>query len=230
MTEEMKDQKMDESEEITKEDQGTAEEAEASQEPEATETAEESEEQAEENEAEQPEEDPKTKTPEKKERKLGWTKKAKEEAKKAEEEKLQAQIAEANDRYTRLFAEFDNFRKRSEKEKSQMFAMGAKDVVEKILPIVDSFERGLATVAEDKKEDPFTVGMDKVYKQFVQILEGMGVTPIEAVGKEFDPNFHNAVMHVDDESVGENIVVEEFQKGYMYKESLLRPSMVKVAN
>lgn len=167
---------------------------------------------------------------EKKERKLGWTKKAKEEAKKAEEEKQAALLAEANDRYTRLFAEFDNFRKRTDKEKSQMFAMGAKDVVEKILPIVDSFERGLQTVPEADKEDPFTVGMDKVYKQFMQILEGIGVKPIEAVGKEFDPNIHNAVMHVDDESVGENIIVEEFQKGYMYKDSLIRPSMVKVAN
>ena len=166
----------------------------------------------------------------KKERELNWTKKGK--AKKADEEieKLNAQVAEANDKYARLFAEFDNFRKRSEKEKSQMFTMGSKDVVEKILPIVDSFERGLTLVAEENKEDPFVVGMDKVYKQFLQILEGLGVKPIEAVGQEFNPDLHNAVMHVDDESVGENIVVEEFQKGYMYKDTVVRYSMVKVAN
>ena len=237
MTEEMKDQEMDESEEIKAEEAEAAEnvdteEAETACESEAEEEAEEQEPDGagESEEAEDGKTQEAAKGKEKKERKLGWTKKAKEEAKKAEEEKVQAQIAEANDRYTRLFAEFDNFRKRTDKEKSQMFAMGARDVVEKILPIVDSFERGLGTVPEDKKEDSFVVGMDKVYKQFMQILEGMGVTPIEAVGKEFDPNFHNAVMHVDDESVGENIVVEEFQKGYMYKESLLRPSMVKVAN
>ena len=166
----------------------------------------------------------------KKERNLGWTKKGK--AKKTEEEKaaLECKVAEANDKYARLFAEFDNYRKRTDKEKSAMFAMGAKDVLEKILPIVDNFERGLALVEEDDKEDAFSVGMEKIYKQLIQTLEGMGVTPIEAVGQEFDPNIHNAVMHVDDENVGENIIVEEFQKGYMYKDTLLRPSMVKVAN
>lgn len=168
----------------------------------------------------------------KKERKLGWTKKAKEKSSKADEEKeAQAKLlAEANDRYTRLFAEFDNYRKRTDKEKAAMFGMGAKDVLEKILPIVDSFERGLGLVEEEDRNDPFEVGMEKIYKQFLQVLEGIGVTQIEAVGHEFDPNFHNAVMHVDDESVGENIIVEEFQKGYMYKDTLLRPSMVKVAN
>ena len=166
----------------------------------------------------------------KKERDLGWTKKAKEKARKAEEEKTAALIAEANDKYARLFAEFDNFRKRSDKEKSMMFTMGAKDVIERILPVVDSFERGLASVPEDKKDDPFVVGMDKVYKQFEQTLTDMGVKPIEAVGKEFNPDYHNAVMHVDDDTVGENIVVEEFQKGYMYKDTVVRFSMVKVAN
>ncbi len=182
------------------------------------------------------EETPAEETPEettgKKERKLGWTKKAKEKSSKADEEKeAQAKLlAEANDRYTRLFAEFDNYRKRTDKEKSAMFGMGAKDVLEKILPIVDSFERGLGLVEEEDKNDPFEVGMEKIYKQFLQVLEGLGVTQIEAVGHEFDPNIHNAVMHVDDESVGENIIVEEFQKGYMYKDTLLRPSMVKVAN
>ena len=111
-----------------------------------------------------------------------------------------------------------------------MYGMGAKDVVEKILPIIDNFERGLSLVAEEDKEDPFTQGMEKIYKQFLTVLENLGVTPIEAVGKEFDPNFHNAVMHVDDENFGENIVVEEFQKGYLYKDSVVRHSMVKVAN
>ena len=127
-------------------------------------------------------------------------------------------------------AEFDNFRKRTEREKSQMYEVGAKDIIEKILPIVDSFERGLAAVAEDQKADPFVDGMDKVYKQLITTLESAGVTPIEAVGKPFDPEFHNAVMHIDDESLEENIVVEEFQKGYMYRDSVVRHSMVKVAN
>lgn len=161
-----------------------------------------------------------------KERKLKWAKKAAKEEKEPEPDPL----AEANDRYARLFAEFDNFRKRSEKEKSQMFTMGAKDVIEKMLNVLDSFERGLAMVPEEEKESPFVVGMDKVYKQFLKTLEDMGVKPIEAVGKEFNPDFHNAVMHVDDESVGENIIVEEFQKGYTYKDHVVRFSMVKVAN
>ena len=125
-------------------------------------------------------------------------------------------------------AEFENFRKRTEKEKAGMYAVGAKDVIEKILPVVDNFERGL-DVAEDK-EDPFVQGMEKIYKQFLTALDGMGVKAIEAVGNEFNPDFHNAVMHVEDETVGENIVVEEFQKGYMYKDSVVRHSMVKVAN
>ena len=127
-----------------------------------------------------------------------------------------------------LTAEFENFRKRTEKEKAGMYAVGAKDVIEKILPVVDNFERGL-DVAEDK-EDPFVQGMEKIYKQFLTALDGMGVKAIEAVGNEFNPDFHNAVMHVEDETVGENIVVEEFQKGYMYKDSVVRHSMVKVAN
>ncbi len=127
-------------------------------------------------------------------------------------------------------AEFDNYRKRTEKEKSAMYEIGAKDVVEKILPIVDNFERGLQSVPEEKKDDPFVDGMDKIYKQLMTTLDGIGVKPIEAVGKEFDPNFHNAVMHVEDEELGENVVAEEFQKGYMYRDSVVRHSMVKVAN
>ena len=111
-----------------------------------------------------------------------------------------------------------------------MYEVGAKDIIEKILPIVDSFERGLGAVKEEDKEDPFIQGMEKVYKQFITTLEGIEVKPIEAVGQPFDPNFHNAVMHVEDENLGENIIAEEFQKGYMYRDSVVRHSMVKVAN
>ena len=151
------------------------------------------------------------------------------EAKEARKDPKDAQIEELQDRLKRQMAEFDNFRKRTEKEKANMYAIGAKDIIEKILPVVDSFERGLATV-ENPEEDPFADGMNKVYKQFTTALDDLGVTVIEAVGKEFDPNLHNAVMHVEDEEAGENIVVEEFLKGYMYKGSVVRHSMVKVAN
>ncbi len=149
----------------------------------------------------------------------------------AEKDKKDILIEELNDKYMRTFAEFDNFRKRSEKEKAAMFEVGAKSIIEKILPIVDSFERGLGTLTEDEiKANPFADGMDKVYKQMVKALEEVGVTPIEAVGKEFDPNLHNAVMHGDDDQYGENIVSEEFQKGYMYRDTVVRYSMVKVIN
>ena len=151
--------------------------------------------------------------------------------KKEKKDKKDEKIEELNDRLMRQMAEFDNFRKRSEREKSQMFEIGAKDIVEKILPVIDNMERGLATVAPEVLEsDAFAQGMEKVYKHFMTVLEQAGVKPIEAVGCEFNPDFHNAVMHVEDEEVGENIVVEEFQKGYMYKESVVRHSMVKVAN
>ena len=151
--------------------------------------------------------------------------------KKEKKDKKDEKIEELNDRLMRQMAEFDNFRKRSEREKSQMFDFGAKDIVEKILPVIDNMERGLATVAPEVLEtDAFAQGMEKVYKHFMTVLEQTGVKPIEAVGNEFNPDFHNAVMHVDDETVGENIIVEEFQKGYMYKESVVRHSMVKVAN
>ena len=151
--------------------------------------------------------------------------------KKEKKDKEDEKIEELNDRLMRQMAEFDNFRKRSEREKNQMFEIGAKDIVEKILPVIDNMERGLATVAPEVLEtDAFAQGMEKVYKHFMTVLEQAGVKPIEAVGTEFNPDFHNAVMHVDDEAVGENIVVEEFQKGYMYKESVVRHSMVKVAN
>lgn len=139
-------------------------------------------------------------------------------------------IEELTDRVKRQMAEFENFRKRTEKEKSTMYEMGARDIIERILPVVDNFERGLASIPEEAKATPFADGMEKIYKQFQKTLEEAGVKPIEAVGQEFDPNFHNAVMHVDDDSLGENIVAEELQKGYMYRESVVRHSMVKVAN
>ena len=148
--------------------------------------------------------------------------------KKEKKDKKDEKIEELTDKLTRQMAEFDNYRKRTEKEKTGMYVVGAKDVVEKILPVVDNFERGLATAKD--AEDPFVEGMNKIYKQFTTVLSDMGVSVIEAVGKEFDPNLHNAVMHVEDESVGENIIVEEFQKGYIYKDMVVRHSMVKVAN
>ena len=148
---------------------------------------------------------------------------------KKKKDKKDEKIEELNDKYTRLFAEFDNFRKRSEKEKKAMFEVGAKSVIEKILPIIDSFERGLATIPEEEKTG-FAEGMDKVYKQLITSLEEAGVKQIEAVGQEFDPNLHNAVMHIEDESLGENIIAEELQKGYIYRETVVRHSMVKVAN
>ena len=149
---------------------------------------------------------------------------------KNKKDKKDEKIEELTDKLTRQMAEFDNFRKRTEKEKSQMYEVGAKDIIEKILPVVDNFERGLAAVAEEDKEHPFMQGMDKVYKQLMTTLDEIGVKPIEAVGQEFNPDFHNAVMHVEDENFGENMVAEEFQKGYTYRDSVVRHSMVKVAN
>ena len=151
-------------------------------------------------------------------------------AKKEKKDKKDEKIEELTDRLTRQMAEFDNFRKRTEREKSQMYEIGAKDIIEKILPVIDNFESGLAAVPEESKEDPFVEGMEKIYKQIMTTLEGVGVKPIEAVGQEFNPDFHNAVMHVEDEEAGENIITEEFQKGYMYHDSVVRHSMVKVAN
>ncbi len=150
--------------------------------------------------------------------------------KKNKKDKKDERIDELTDRLTRQMAEFDNFRKRTEKEKSQMYEIGAKDIIEKILPVVDNFERGLSSMSEDEKATPFAEGMEKIYKQLMTTLEEIGVRPIEAVGQEFDPDFHNAVMHVEDEEFGENIISEEFQKGYMYRDSVVRHSMVKVAN
>lgn len=150
--------------------------------------------------------------------------------KEKKKDKAQERIEELEDKVKRQLAEFENFRNRSEKEKTAMYEVGAKSVIEKLLPVIDNFERGFLTVPEEEKDSPFVDGMNKVYKQLITELESIGVKPIEAVGLEFDPNLHNAVMHVEDEEVGENIIVEEFQKGYCYKDSVVRHSMVKVAN
>ena len=148
--------------------------------------------------------------------------------KKKKKDKKDEQIEELNDRLKRQMAEFENFRKRSEKEKSQMLDMGAKTIVEKILPVIDNFERGLAAVPDDKKDDPFITGMDKVYKQMLTELDAAGVKPIECVGQEFDPDFHNAVMQVENDELESGTVAQELQKGYMYKDSVVRHSMVSV--
>lgn len=146
---------------------------------------------------------------------------------KKKKDKLEQQVEDLTDRLKRSMAEFDNYRKRTEKEKSSMYIIGAREIIEKILPVVDNFERGLAQAPEG---DAFADGMQMIYKQLLTTLEGLGVEAIEAVGKEFNPDFHNAVMHVDDEEAGDNMVVEELQKGYTYKGFVVRHSMVKVAN
>lgn len=152
------------------------------------------------------------------------------EEKPGKKDKKDEKIEELTDRVTRQMAEFDNFRKRTEKEKTQMYEIGARDIVEKILPVVDNFERGLAAVKEEEKDQPFVQGMEMIYKQLMTTLSEAGVAVIAAVGEAFDPNLHNAVMHVEDEDQGENIIIEEFQKGYKYRETVIRHSMVKVAN
>ena len=149
---------------------------------------------------------------------------------KKKKDKKDEQIEELNDRVKRQMAEFDNFRKRSEKEKSMMFDMGAKNVIEKILPVVDNFERGFTTVEDADKDDAFVQGMQQVYKQLMTELEAIGVTPIEAVGQEFNPDFHNAVMQVESEEYESGIIAQEFMKGYMYKDSVVRHSMVGVVS
>lgn len=150
--------------------------------------------------------------------------------KKAKKDKRDEKIEELNDRLMRNLAEFENFRNRSEKEKSAMFEVGARSVIEKILPVVDNLERGFDGLSEEERETPFAKGIEAVYKQLMTGFEEMGVKPIEAVGQEFNPDFHNAVMHDEDDSDETNIVIEEFQKGYMYKDSVVRHSMVKVLN
>ena len=149
---------------------------------------------------------------------------------KKKKDKRDEQIEELNDRVKRQMAEFDNFRKRSEKEKSMMFDMGAKNVIEKILPVVDNFERGFTTVEEADKDDAFVQGMQQVYKQLMKELEAIGVTPIEAIGQEFNPDFHNAVMQVESEEYESGIIAQEFMKGYMYKDTVVRHSMVGVVS
>ena len=149
---------------------------------------------------------------------------------KKKKDKKDEQIEELNDKLKRQMAEFDNFSKRTEKEKTQMYDMGAKSIIEKILPVIDNFERGLAAVPEEQREDAFVVGMDKVYRQMLTELDASGVKPIEAVGQEFDPNFHNAVMQVESEEYDSGVVAQELQKGYMYKDSVVRHSMVAVVS
>ena len=199
-----------------------AQEAEENQAEEAEE-AETSEEIVEDIETEECEEDSQEAEDDKKESKKFFGKKNK-------KDKKDEKIEELTDRVTRQMAEFDNFRKRTEKEKSQMYEIGARDVIEKLLPVVDNFERGLAAIPEEEKSNPYLEGMDKIYKQLMTTLDTIGVKPIEALGQEFSPDYHNAVLHVEDETVGENIIVEEFQKGYMYRDTVVRHSMVKVAN
>ena len=149
--------------------------------------------------------------------------------KKEKKNPLKEKLDEMNDKYLRQVAEFENFRRRTDKEKAQMFDQGASSVLEKMLPIVDNFERGLAAVPEEEKNSAFADGMNMIYKQLLKQMEDLGVTPIEAVGKEFDPNFHNAVMQVESEEVGEGFVAQELQKGYMFRDTVLRHSMVAVA-
>ena len=149
---------------------------------------------------------------------------------KDKKDKKDLKIEELNDKLIRTMAEFDNYRKRSEKEKTQMFEIGARDIIEKVLPVIDNFERGLGAITEEEKEGAFAQGIEKIYKQMVTTLTEVGLKPIEAVGKAFDPNFHNAVMHAEDPEQGENLVAEEFQKGYMYRDTVVRHSMVKVVN
>ena len=139
-------------------------------------------------------------------------------------------IADLTDRLKRSMAEFDNFRKRSEKEKATMFDMGARSVAEKLLPVVDNFERAMTATPSEGEVKAFADGIAMIYNQMTKTLEDLGVKPIDCVGKDFDPNLHNAVMHIEDENLGENIVAEELLKGYMYKDGVLRHSMVKVAN
>lgn len=195
-----------------------AEEVSEAEEPETETEAAESGEQAEETEESEAEDGQEAPADEKK----GFFKKKK--------DKKDEQIEELNDKLKRQMAEFDNFRKRTEKEKTQMYDMGAKSIIEKILPVIDNFERGLAAVPEEQREDAFVVGMDKVYRQMLTELDASGVKPIEAVGQEFDPNFHNAVMQVESEEYDSGVVAQELQKGYMYKDSVVRHSMVAVVS
>lgn len=150
--------------------------------------------------------------------------------KKEKKDKKTQQIEELTDQLKRTMAEFDNFRKRTDKEKSYMYENGARSVIEKLLPVVDNFERAFKDITDEQREDPFVDGMDKVFKQVMTLFEDIGVKVIETEGQNFNPDFHNAVMHIEDESLEENVIAEEFQKGYTYKDTVIRHSMVKVAN
>lgn len=166
------------------------------------------------------------------EAKAGNGKKKKKSAKVLEMElkKSEEKAAELTDKYQRLMAEFENARKRNAKEQTRMYDVGAKEVLQKLLPVVDNFERGLDALSQEEKEEPFAQGVEKIYQQLMTVFGELGVKAMDAAGKEFNPDFHNAVMHVEDEEAGENIITEEFQKGYMYHDSVVRHSMVKVAN
>lgn len=146
------------------------------------------------------------------------------------EDSKDKKIEELTDRLMRSMAEFDNFRKRSEKEKSQMFDLGVKSLIEKLLPVIDNFERGIESALKEDENSSYVQGFEMIYKQLLNVLEEIGVKPIEALGKEFNPDYHNAVMHGEDENYGENIISEELQKGYMYNNTVVRHSMVKVVN
>ena len=145
-------------------------------------------------------------------------------------EKSESRVAELTDLYQRLMAEFENARKRNAKEQSRMYDVGAKEVLSKLLPVIDNFERGIDALSEEEKEGAFAQGVIKIYQQLMTTMEELGVKAMDAKGKEFNPDLHNAVMHEEDPEMGENLVAEEFQKGYMYKDSVLRHSMVKVVN
>ncbi|MGN0132336.1 MAG: nucleotide exchange factor GrpE [Lachnospiraceae bacterium] len=219
MEKEIQDQKAAEEEEAVQETQETAEkdEEETVQEKPA-----EASEEAEEATSEETEKTEETEEASAEEGKKIFGKKEK------KKDKAQEKIEELEDKVKRQLAEFENFRNRSEKEKTAMFETGAKSVIEKILPVIDNFERGLMTVPEDEKDSPFVDGMNKIYKQMVTELEAIGVKPIEAVGLEFDPNLHNAVMQVESEEFESGVVAQELQKGYLYHDTVVRHSMVAV--
>lgn len=154
----------------------------------------------------------------------------KKEKKKSKKEKLKEELDEMTDKYTRLFAEFQNFRSRNEKEKIQNYEMGEKNIIEKLLPIVDNFERGIEALSEEELKSPVGEGMNLIYKQLTDALTDMGVEEIEAQGKEFDPELHNAVMHEENDEYDENVIIEVLQKGYKFHDTVIRHSLVKVAN
>ncbi len=232
----LKEESMAEDEALTEDEEAEESEEEAEEaEEEAEEESEETEEASEEAEAEEPEAEASETDNEESEESDDDAPKSEKKSlfgkKKDKRDKKDDKIDELTDLLKRNMAEFDNFRKRTEKEKSAMYEIGARSVIEKLLPIVDNFERGLATKTdEEKEEDSFTNGMDLVYKQILKLFEDLGVEVIETEGKTFDPNFHNAVMHIDDENLGENVIAQEFQKGYTYRGTVIRHSMVQVAN